>query len=586
MKKSINLNIAWSQYFVHLLYEFGISHVVISPGSRSTPLTISFSKYKKIKKHIIIDERSNGFYALGLAKQVNSPVAIVSTSGTAVAELYPSIIEAFYSRIPLIICTADRPEYLRTTGANQTINQKNIYSNHIRNFFDLSVTSVDPNEFQKLKSNLCLGIKTALFENPGPVHFNIQFDKPFEPSVHNTAIDNKSYQKIFNEKIHFFTLYTSKTSSKEILTIKNKIKRARNFLVIVGPAILTETEKKYISQIATSLNAPIFADALSSMRSELYSNLIKNYDTLFRSKIFTVYFNTDFIFHFGGTPTSNNLLNFIKDTKAFILHVDMYKDSHDACGCTDLIIQSDIANFYEVLYRDIPKNLNSGNHQLAELTFLDRTIEKIKQRMINRAQFPFEGRIITEILKHVPDNSNVMISNSLPVRDFDFFNTKHNKKTRLFYNRGASGIDGIISTANGIAIESKNPTILITGDLAFYHDMNGLLTTRNFNIPMVIILINNNGGAIFEMLPVAKEKINLSKYFKTPHNLDFSKFVRGYEGFYSKINSWKDLENKFRDSLNRNTFSVLEINSNSKESIKIRRKYWDASIKTIDKLIA
>jgi 2-succinyl-5-enolpyruvyl-6-hydroxy-3-cyclohexene-1-carboxylate synthase len=212
-------------------------------------------------------------------------------------------------------------------------------------------------------------------------------------------------------------------------------------------------------------------------------------------------------------------------------------------------------------------------------TDADAAGSKIKKEIIENSVFPNEPRIIKEILNIIPDNSHIMISNSMPIRDFDYFASKTEKNLTIYNNRGASGIDGITSTALGIASITKEPAVLLTGDLAFYYDLNGLLAAKKYSIPLIIILVNNNGGGIFEVLPISNYGSVFKEFFISPHDLDFAPFVSGFGGKYNLIKSWKDFEKSFNNALNRKAFSVLEIKTDAIKSLELRRKFW----KEVDK---
>lgn len=207
--------------------------------------------------------------------------------------------------------------------------------------------------------------------------------------------------------------------------------------------------------------------------------------------------------------------------------------------------------------------------------------KKIKEKILNDSSFPNECRIIPEIINSLPDGVQLMISNSMPVRDFDYFAPVSAKEIIVHTNRGASGIDGIVSTALGIQKSSQRPTLLITGDLAFYYDLNSLLTANKYKIPLVVILINNNGGGIFGMLPVSKYKKRFTEYFISPHNLDFASIVKSFKGKYKQIKSWNDLRKSIVIALNERKFSVLEIKTEIKRSVNLRKKYFREADKII-----
>ena len=213
----------------------------------------------------------------------------------------------------------------------------------------------------------------------------------------------------------------------------------------------------------------------------------------------------------------------------------------------------------------------------------DKISSLVKKEVVEIAKFPNETRVINELLEIIPDGSQIMLSNSMPIRDFDYFASKTHKKIIVYNNRGASGIDGITSTALGALAANNKPTILLTGDLAFYYDMNGLLAAKKYSLPLIIVLINNNGGGIFEVLPISNYGKVFNDFFIASHNLNFANFVNGYEGNYKQIKSWQAFRSAFSDALKSNNFSVLEIKTNAAESLKTRKEFWAKVSKKLNK---
>ncbi|MFC2135087.1 2-succinyl-5-enolpyruvyl-6-hydroxy-3-cyclohexene-1-carboxylic-acid synthase [Bacteroidota bacterium] len=591
MELSVNRNFIWSQVIVRQLADLGVQYVCISPGSRSTPLTLAFDQNDKIKKYILPDERSSGFFALGLTKKSKTPAAIVTTSGTAVAELYPAVIEAYHQRLPLIICTADRPAYLRGTGANQTINQVNIFSNHIRSSVDIGVPELKQTSLKKLLKDISgsVGISTVL--NRGPVHLNFQFEKPLEPFTFTDNISVSFKQKIESPKFYVKNLSYKKSVNSIHSKVGKLIKKKSGIekgIIICGPGINDADFPASLVKLARILNYPIFSDGASGLRFGSFpkSNVIANYTAFISSAQFQKNYDPEIIIHFGGAPTSKQLLEFYNRSNADKISISEYGEIRLPSKSIDTIITAEPNHFCEMMIKKISKSKNNPeSYWLEKIKQLDQISANIKSEIIERSEFPFEGRIVTELFSKLRNNCNVMISNSMPIRDVDFFIKSFNKKINLFVNRGASGIDGIISTALGIAAASEEPTALITGDLAFYHDMNGLLAAMKYSIPLTIILINNNGGGIFESLPIAKEKSEFEKYFITPHNLDFAHFVLGYEGHYINARHWEHFNEQFPKTYNRKRFAVIEIKTDARRSAEIRKSYFDKVISTIDALI-
>ena len=589
MKQSINRNILWTELFVSALESLGIKHACISPGSRNTPLTVSFQRSLKIKSYIHVDERSSGFFALGLANQTNNPVVVVTTSGTAAAELYPAIIEAYQQKSPLIICTADRPPQLINTGANQTINQINIYHNHIHKYFSAGMPAIN----SKALNNLFSITKNAFSESSkfdSPVHINFPFDKPFEPSKATDKIDKKNITRI--RKIFKNANYQKrqiKVKVSDINFILKHIKHSTRRIILAGPNNIGDKKIQSLFQFAKKINAPILADGLSGLRfiNIPSDNLIVNHVSFLRLHEVKEKLDPDLIIQIGAAPTSNSVLEFYENSKAFKIIINEFGELKDPSRTTDKIITAEFSQLCGLLNNRINKDISIETDKKWFLKYieLDKQCENVKQTNLANISFPFEGKIINETIRLAPDSANIMISNSLPVRDVDNYANRSTKRIKTFSNRGASGIDGIISTSSGINACDMNPTFLITGDLAFYHDITGLLSLKKYSIPLIIILLNNEGGGIFEFLPIAKEKIDFQNYFKTPINIDFENIVSAFAGNYSLIKNWKEFSNEIKKAIKRKSFSVLEIKIDSKKTLKTRKDIWNEIKQTADSLI-
>ncbi|MEO8398986.1 MAG: 2-succinyl-5-enolpyruvyl-6-hydroxy-3-cyclohexene-1-carboxylic-acid synthase [Ignavibacteriaceae bacterium] len=582
MKIKINRNTLWTETFVNELVSNGVKYACISPGSRNTPLTLAFANNKNIKSYLHIDERSGGFFALGLAKASQTPVALICTSGTATAEFYPAIIEAYQQRIPLVVCTADRPPELLDCGANQTINQNNIYRNHIRWFFDVGL----PEPISKRIKHIKAIAKRAVFEcsvkSPGPVHLNFPFRKPFEPEAYTNEVDNDIIKIAKNisvdNKKNFIDEEKNITVEKWFIEIFDLLIKKKKGLIIAGPENYDSQFHASCKLLSEKLNYPIFADGASQLRfgKSIKTNIISNFDALLRSDKFVKKNQPEIIIQFGRTVTSKSLETFLENTSAIRFMINEFGDWFDPSNKAQASFACKPYMFCQKMFEKInmQKNYKSSTKWRDFFSEANLTASKIKKEIIENSTFPNEARIVNELLNALPGGTQIMISNSMPIRDFDYFASKTEKNFTIFNNRGASGIDGINSTALGIAAVSKIPTILLTGDLAFYHDLNGLLAAKKYSIPLIIVLINNNGGGIFEVLPISNYGKIFKEYFIAPHDLDFEIFIKGYSGNYHLIKSWKDLNSKLKSSLKKKNFSVLEIQTNAEKSLQLRRKYW------------
>ncbi len=584
----VNRNFVWAEAFVKQLCNSGVRYVCISPGSRSAPLTIAFANEKRIKCFTIIDERSSAFFALGIAKATNTPVAVVTTSGTATAELYPAIIEAYQSRVPLIICTADRPPELLNSGANQTINQRNLYRNHIRWYKNAGLPELTEKKLTRLKQIANKAVEISLKKDRGPVHINLPFRKPLEPGSFTDEVDTSLLEIVEEPLTHSIEkeIKLRKRTEKNIERIAEQISNFSNGLIVVCPDKYDPEFRKTVKTLAKISGYPVLADGASHLRFKVNKAdrfIISNYDSFLRSKVFCERNKPEIILQFGRTVTSTVLEEYLENSGAVRYLINEYGDWFVPSKKAKLPLRLDPALFCETAIQKLSefKFKRKSKKWLQSFKRADDISEKLKQSVISTATFPDETRIVTEIISALPSNAQLFVGNSLPVRDLDYFAGKTVKDFKVYFNRGASGIDGVTSTTLGTAI-IKKPTCLLTGDVSFIHDLNALIAAKHHKIPLTIILINNNGGAIFNMLPVARYKKLLNAYFTTPHNLDIASIVKSFGHSYFNIKSWNDLQNKFNSSLNTRTLTVLEIKTDANASLKTRRDFWNAVTKSID----
>lgn len=583
MKKKINRNYFWAETFIKELSSIGVKYACISPGSRNTSLTLAIANNKKIKSFVHIDERSSAFFALGIAKATNTAIILVCTSGTATAELYPAIIEAYQQRIPLIVCTADRPPELLNTGANQTINQSNLYKNHIRWFFDAGLPEPIPRRIRHIKAIAKRAIYESMVRAKGPVHLNFPFRKPFEPDIITDEVEAeviKTAELVLPDKKNLF-----KENGKNIVSEKwfketaKYLAKFKKGLIIAGPENYNETFHINCVKLASILGYPILADGASQLRFGKHNkeNILFSFEGFLRSDSFAKKYKPEIILQFGRTVTSKALGEYFEKCSAVRFMINEYGDWFDPANRANASFSCKPYLFCEKMIEHLQsKKINrSSSKWVKEIKALDEKSLVAKNKVINHSKFPNECRIIEELINVMPSKSQLMISNSMPIRDFDYFAPTTPKNIAIFNNRGASGIDGITSTALGLAVLEKKPTVLLTGDSAFYYDLNSLLAAKKYKIPLIIILINNNGGGIFEVLPISKYGKVFNDFFVSPHNLDFSAFVNAFGGNYSLVKNWENFKFEFKKALTKKTFSVLEIKTDAFASLKLRQAYWE-----------
>ncbi len=585
MKTKVNRNFIWANTFVSQLAALGVKYACISPGSRSTPLTYSLAINKKIKCFVNIDERSSAFFALGLAKASNIPVVIVTTSGTATAELYPAIIEAYQQRTSLIICTADRPPELIGTGANQTINQYNLYRNHIRWFRDVGLPSAKEHSLRYLQRVAFKSYKISSSDK-GPVHINFPLKKPLEPFSFDDEADEKlfSLKPLRELKKDFSKIKIEK--DRKVNRVAELMMHFEKGLIVAGPMEYNAEAAKNIKDLASVIKYPILADGVSHLRfkvSKSEKNLITNYHSFLSSNKFCKKYKPDFILHFGGTPTSANLINYLADCNAERFQVNEYGDLNDPSRKTKMILNYPASPFTEAINDLLSKEKfeRKQSKWIEAFTKADIISENVKSNLFKLNKKLNEPQTIRELVKTLSSKTNLFVGNSLPIRDFDCFSGTSSKSFNIYFNRGASGIDGIVSTALGVA-SIKKPTILLIGDLSFLHDLNSLLIAKKNKIPLMIVVINNNGGGIFQTLPISKKKKLLKEYFVSPQNLKLNDIVKAFGVKYKLIKNKNQLKMAV-NNLELNSPIVLEIKTNANESAKMRKKIFSDVKAEIDK---
>lgn len=557
----INANIYISKLVTEYLKSKSVKTVCIAPGSRNTPLVYTFASDNQFDKFVFWDERELAYFALGKCRFEKNPVVIITTSGTAVAELYPAIIEAFIERLPLIVMTADRPAFLRDTGANQTINQNNIFENHSRFSYDFELPDINS---QYINNSISVLDNTfeVLTNNPGPVHLNFQFDKPLEPENEIDPLKHIEFKfKCLNENKKS-PLNNYKTFDTGLLKNKNKI------LITCGPNQFINEELGNIIRIAEFLNAPVFADAASNLRKFNHPNIISNYVAFLQIPQLNI--DPELIIHFGDAPTSNSTLIFFEKSKAVKVLMNKYGDIKDPSRTYSSVVNFSPGSFLEVI-----EDLNfCDSDYLSYIGNIDNKCSIIKKNLFLENKSFTEPVLVNNLMNEIPGNSSVVVGNSLSVRDFDLFLDKYEKQADIFTVRGASGIEGLISFAAGVANNSSHECFLVLGDISFLYGFNGLMLTRQLDIKLNIIVTNNSGCGIFESLPINKFQKIFTNYFKVPHNFDIKKLSESVDYKYSRIENLLDLFH-LRNNLNKSRHNIYEIQTNSQTSQNFRNHYID-----------
>jgi 2-succinyl-5-enolpyruvyl-6-hydroxy-3-cyclohexene-1-carboxylate synthase len=579
MDLSSNPNTHWAAVFVDHLVHAGLKHACIAPGSRSTPLTLAFALHPEIKVFTHLDERSAGFFALGLAMASPDgrpqPVALVCTSGTAAANFHPAIVEAFYAHIPLLVLTADRPPELRDSGANQTVDQVKMYGDHVLWAVDAPVPHLDAPEVvvRHLQTLAARAFATANGVTKGPVHVNFPFRKPLEPisgrSVRQQLVTTSSDPAVIN----YTQISRGRISPNpdQVEQVGLLVTRYRRGFIVCGPDPFASAYANEVRHLARVTGYPILADALSSMRfdgNDSESNVMGGYHTWLPALQDTLA-PADVVIRFGAVATSASLNSYLELVNS-LLHIHIREDGRwaDDLHRTQFFIQADPAEFCDALSTYLVQN----HHRVEEdwirpyrqaETFVWETLES----ELSQSPF-FDGCVVSRLLALLPEESILFAGNSLPIRHIDMYGRPKSKHAPVFGNRGASGIDGNVSTSLGIAAASGHHVVALIGDITFYHDMNGLLAAAKHNIQNItFVILNNNGGGIFHRLPVAQYDPPFTELFLTPHGLTFAHAAALYGLDYQVIADGEDLDEvlawALTNSDSRRSARIIEVRTNS-----------------------
>jgi 2-succinyl-5-enolpyruvyl-6-hydroxy-3-cyclohexene-1-carboxylate synthase len=551
-----NLNTLWASVLVETLFRLGLTSAVISPGSRSTPLTLAFASHPRIEALPILDERSAAFFALGKAKQLGLPVVLVCTSGTAGANFYPAVIEAKESRVPLLILTADRPRELRYCHAGQTIEQTYLYSHYPQWQTELSQPVLGLLPY--LRQTLLHAWECCLFPHPGVVHLNVPFDEPLVPfpdGTENLAADFP--QEDFFAHLIPPVFPRSVSRLPEISTSKG--------IIIAGVAACQSgyNYSQAIANLAQSLHFPVLTEALSPVRNYAVLNpyLVCTYDFILRHSHPELI--PEIVIQLGKLPTSKELRVWLSKLECPRVIIEASQENFDPLHSQTTYLRISPEDLLSSLpTQSPPKN---SDYLLTWLNLEARIQAKILTTLTNTSDL-VEGKIPWLLSQHLPPHTPIFIANSMPVRDAEFFWLPNNLNLVPYFNRGANGIDGTLSTALGIAHRNQ-ASILLTGDLALLHDTNGFLLREKFSGSLTIILINNNGAGIFETLPIAQFEPPFEEFFATPQNLDFAQLCQTYKVGYFRVSTWQELIERI-NPLPATGIQVIEIPIERKENAR------------------
>ena len=541
-----------AQIVISACHQYHIDTVVVSPGSRNAPLTIGFSNHPSINTLSIVDERCAAFFALGIAQQTKKPVAIVCTSGSAVLNYYPAIAEAFYSKLPLVVISADRPKHLIDIGDGQTIRQENVFQNHILFSANL-IEDASKNEYN---INLVSEALQIAIHKKGPIHINVPFDEPLYEVVDKL------------QEFKFENVIASETKQSFKITKFSKIwNSSTQKMILIGANSPNEVLQNLMNQFTEDDSVIVLTETTSNIGLEKVINSIDKLIFPISEEEFED-LKPEVLVTFGGMIVSKKVKQFLrKFSPKHHWHIDEQR-AMNTYRCLSEFIKEKPSVFLTELISE---------STIVRSEFQSKWLQLKKYRAGKHQEYlsgiaHSDLKVFEQVLESIPNNSQLQLGNSSVVRYAQLFDV--NKTLNVFCNRGTSGIDGSTSTAIGAAFAAKNQTVFITGDLSFFYDSNALWNTYippNFRI----IIVNNDGGGIFRFIPGPKSTNALS-YFETPHQLSAEHLCKMYQLEYNSVATSIDLKIALEDFYQDSTKpKVLEVFTDKLVNEKVLKEYFN-----------
>jgi 2-succinyl-5-enolpyruvyl-6-hydroxy-3-cyclohexene-1-carboxylate synthase len=569
------MNQLWGYLIMEELVRNGINYFVISPGSRSTPLTVAVAQHDRAEKIICLDERAAAFHAIGYARATGNPAVLICTSGTAVANYLPAVIEASIDNLPLIILSGDRPPELRQTGANQTINQVNLYGDYPNWQFDLPCPTLEINPNMVL-TTIDLAVSRSRQAPGGVVHLNCMFREPLAPT--DAPVEIPASLVKWHKDRSPYTRYASKltiTATVEIQSLIETLESTVKGILFVGQ-LKSTAEINAVVKLAARLNWEVFADVQSGLRlRQDFPNLIHYFDRLLLTDIAVELEQIDTIVQIGTRIVSAQWFKWIeKHPPTNYIEIADNAERYDPSHLVSLRIESDITYLCEQLCQQLP--------QLSPSTWVQQLRTESDRIGVTAAKFlktskltePLIARTISEL---IPSQHGLWVSNSMPIRDLDMFGVgaiaedSQLLSPRVGANRGTSGIEGAIASATGFAIGLQSPVTAIVGDLSSLHDLNSFALLQHNLQPVIVVIINNDGGGIFSFLPIAKSTDLFNTYFGTPHGLEFQHAAAMFKLDYYHPQNHDEFIHDYLQAVDNHQSAIIEVTTDRTENLQLHQ---------------
>ena len=587
--------------FVDELARCGMRDACTSPGSRSAPLVLSLTAERRLRCHSHVDERCAGFFALGLAKASALPVAIACTSGTAVAELLPAVVEAHEARVPLIVLSADRPPELREVGAGQTIDQLKIFGGFAKWFFEVGTHEATPERLRWIRTLACRAWWTSSEGRPGVVHLNFPLREPLVCEQMPVAGEGRADRAPFLRRAdarpaarygaHAGTRVGTEVGARDSASaLREAIGETRRGVIVAGRHERDTQFGEAAAAASVALGWPLLADPMSGARRG--DAAIAHYDALLRDEGFAREHAPEVVLRVGDLPVSKPLRTWLAgfgDARQIALDPEGAGQDPASVVCESLALEpaGALGGLIGLLATSAQMQRSSEGANRAGEDDRDwlgawRSADELAAEAILGvlgASGCSEPVVAAELGVLLPSEATLFVASSMPVRDIETFWPVRADPPRVLCNRGANGIDGTVSSAFGAAAASAGPVVLLIGDVALAYDLSALLAARRLDLKLTIVLLNNEGGGIFDFLPVAgaaSAKDAFTEHIATPPGLDFARAAALYGLEHETVDDVAGLRLALERALAGSDSALVEVRGERAANVQLHRRVWDA----------
>jgi 2-succinyl-5-enolpyruvyl-6-hydroxy-3-cyclohexene-1-carboxylate synthase len=579
-----NINSLWARLVVEELTRNGVTGFHVSPGSRSAPLALAAAEHPQAHCRVHFDERGAAYHALGHAAASRRPAVLICTSGTAVANYFPAVMEASSARIPLLLLTADRPPELLAAGANQTVDQSKLFGTYARWEMTLPAPSMEAAP-EAVLTTVDQAVYRCLRAPAGPVHLNCMFREPLAPLP--TGQDFRTYLssvRAWSAGTRPYSTYGGMRPGSDPTVLKEclaRIDSTRHGLLVVG-RLETHEESDAILKLARALNWPTLPDVTSGLRlGDIRAPLIHYFDQLLTSERYRRLFRPQTILHLGGAVTSKRYLRQLETSPPLnYIQIVGHPLRQDPAHRVTLRGEMEIAGFCGSITPAVTRQ--GEDSWLYAFRRASMRVKDLVQEFVDKDSALTEIAIAQLVSRHLHEGDILYLGNSMPIRDMDMFGFAGGAPVRVAANRGASGIDGSIATPVGWADGSGRPVTALIGDLAALHDLNSFALAPRAAAPVVFVVVNNNGGGIFHFLPVAAFPEHFEQSFGTPHGFRFDCAAEMFGLEYANPRSKAEFVDAYQAARERGAPAIIEVNTDRAENLRVHKALQSAIVQALD----